>query len=168
MTAQLEHTRTEHSPLYLNHILVTIDHAIHGDGIAIGQLKVGHVELIYIIHGIALAALAHQANRLLVGVACKTACIFQQGRNALVLTHLVEHRALYITCDAHQSLIGLNLDDIVVLQADITCQTAVKDIIVDIDNSNQTAITVNLDVTQSSKLAGTACTIESVEHIGKG
>ena len=168
MAAQLEHTRTEHSTLYLNHILVTINHAIHGDGIAIGHLEVRHVELVYIIYGIALATLAHQANRLLVGIASKTACIFQQGRNALVLTHLVEHRALHITGNTYQAIVRTHLDDIVIMQHDITCQTTIQDILVDIHNGYQFSSTIYLDVTQGTEIADTTGTIQGVEHGSKG
>ena len=76
MTAQLELSRTEHGTLNLNHILVTVNHAINGNGIAIGHLEVRHIELVNIIYGIALATLAHQANRLFVGIACKATGIF--------------------------------------------------------------------------------------------
>ena len=102
------------------------------------------------------------------GIACKAACIFQQGRNALVLTHLVEHRALDVTGNTYQAIVWTYLDDIVIVQHHVACQTTIQDILVDIHNGYQFSTTIDLDVTQGTEIVDTTGTIQGVEHGSKG
>ena len=101
-------------------------------------------------------------------ITSKSSCIFQQGSNALIGTHLVEHGTLNITCNTYQSLIGFYHDDVIVLQTDVTCQASVKNVVVQIDDSNYFAIAIYLDVTECTKTTCTTCTIQSIEDIGEG
>ena len=101
------------------------------------------------------------------GIARETTGILQQGGDTLVLTHLVEHGALDIARDTDQALVGLHLDDIVVLQADITGQATVEDVLIDIDYRDQTALTIDLDITQGTEIVGTTSHIQGMEHRGK-
>ena len=101
------------------------------------------------------------------GIARETTGILQQGGYTLVLTHLVEHGALDIARDTDQALVGFHLDDIVVLQADVTGQATIEDVLIDIDYRHQTALTIDLDITQSSQIVGTTGHIQGMEHRGK-
>jgi hypothetical protein len=91
------------------------------DGITIVDLERAELKLIDGIDGIFLSGLTSQTDGFLIGIAGEASGIFDEGGNTLVLTHLVEHRALYITCNTNKCLIRLNLDDIIILQTDITC-----------------------------------------------
>ena len=102
------------------------------------------------------------------GIARETTGELQQGGQALVLAHLVEHRALDITRDTHQTVVRTNRDDIVVVEHHITGQTTIQDVFVDIDHGDQFTLTVDLDISEGSEVVGTTCTIEGMEDRGKG
>ena len=120
------------------------------------------------MYRIAVSGLTYQTDRLRKSIARKAAGILQQGAHTLRTAHLVEHRTLDITGDTHQTLIGTYLDNVFVLQTDITRQTTIQNILVDINNGYQSATTEHLDVTQGTQLADTACRIQGMESCGKG
>ena len=105
---------------------------------------------------------------LLISIASETATIFKQGGKALVCLHLVSHWALYTTSDINQTIVCAYLNNIVILQTDITCQTAIENKLIDIDGSNEAALTVDLNGTECTEIADTACHIQGMEHSGKG
>ena len=120
ITSQLILSRTEDSSLDLNHILKTVEHTIDCHSITIGDLETGKFELVDIEDGIALTILADQTDRLGVGIASKTTCIFDQGSQTFVLAHLIKHGALDITSDTHKTFVWTNLNDIIILETDIS------------------------------------------------
>ena len=101
-------------------------------------------------------------------IASKATCILYQRSHILGLSHLVEHGTLDITCDTYEALVCGNLNNIVVLQGDTTCQTSVEDIFVEVNHSDQTSVTEDLDITQCTQIAGTACPVKRIEDVGKG
>ena len=54
------------------------------------------------------------------------------------------------------------------MQTDITSQTTIENILVNINYSNQLTTTEHLNVTQGSKVIDTTCHIQGMEHSGKG
>ena len=100
-------------------------------------------------------------------IACEAASIFNQGGHTLVLTHLIEHGTLHVTRDTYQCLIRLHLNDIIILQTDISCETTIQNIVVKVDHRDETSIAIDLDGTQCSQTTGTTCAIECIEHVGK-
>ena len=66
------------------------------------------------------------ADGLRIGIARKTAGIAQQRSSALGFLHLVEHWALDLSGNVHQSFIGPYGHDIIVLQTHVARQLAVE------------------------------------------
>ena len=123
----------ENCTLDLDHVFETIEHAIDCYSIAISYHKTGKVELIDIVDGITLAILPDESDSLGIGIARKATGIFDQGGDALIFAHLIEHGALDIARDTHQAIVRPDLNNIVVLKSDVTCQTTIEDILIDID-----------------------------------
>ena len=166
--AQLVHAGTEHGTLDLYHVLVAHQRGVDADGVLVHDLERAHVELADAEHRVAVAGLAVDADGLRVGVARESAGIAQQRGCRFRLLHLVEHRALHLTRDVDQRLVGTDRDDVVVLQAHIARQLAVQQEVIHVDVRQQTAIAVYLDITQRSNLVGTASHIQGIVDAGKG
>ena len=73
-----------------------------------------------------------------------------------------------MTDDIHQTIIGTYLNDVVILQTDITCQATVENELIDIDYRHQPTLTIQLDVTQRTDIVSTSGTIECMEHGRQG
>ena len=168
VAVQVKLTRTEHGALDLHHVFIAVDHTIDRNGITILQLERTHVKLINIIDSITLTSLTGQTDTLLIRLTSKTTGIFNECCHTLVLTHLIEHRTLHISRDTHQTVIDTYLDHIIVLQADITRQMTVEDIVIEVDDRHQTTTAEYLDITQGTQRTGTTGTVKGIEHIGKG
>ena len=65
-----------------------------------------------------------------------------------------------MTRDVHQTVVCAHLDDIIVLQTDITCEATVEDELIDIDHRYQFTLAIDLDVTQRTQANNTTRTIE--------
>ena len=168
VAAQLVHTLTEHGTLQLDGVLIAVEDAVDAHRVAVGHVEGSHIELTHVEHRELAARLAEHAHRLLVGIAREAAGVFQQRAHALVLSHLVEHRALHLTREVHQAVVGLHHDEVVVGQSDVACLLAVEDIVVDVDGRNQLVAAIHLDVTQRTDVADTLRHIEGVEHGREG
>ena len=107
-------------------------------------------------------------NGFLIGLIRKTSGILQQGRNRLIGFHLVGHRALHKALHIDNTFVRANDNHIIVLQMDITCLTAIEDIVIDIDRREQPAPTEDLDITQRSHTIDTTGHINGIEHRRKG
>ena len=166
--AKVVHARTEYGSLHLYGVGIAWKDRIYADGVAVIHTETGEVELFYIIYCIFPACLAVYSNRLLVGITRKTAGIFEDGVDTLVLLHLVNHRALYLTRYGDEAVVWANYDDIVVAQADIACQLSIENVVVDINHGNESVVAIYLDVTQGSEIVGSACHVESMEYGGEG
>ena len=168
LITQLILTGTEDGTLDLHHVIIAVEHSIDYHSIPIIHLERVHLKLIHREDGISLTRLTGQTDRLLISIPREASRIFQQCGDTLVLTHLIEHRAFHLSGDTHQTVIGTYLDDITLLQTDITCKTSIEDVLVDIHDTDQVAITVHLDVTQRTKVVDTTCHIEGMEHGREG
>ena len=73
-----------------------------------------------------------------------------------------------MTDDIHQTIVGAYLNDVVIFQTDITCQTTIENELIDVDYRHQPTLTIQLDVTQRTDIIGTSGTIEGVEHGRQG
>ena len=164
----LIHARTEHGTTNLNHVLIAVQGGVNADAVLIHQLERAHVEFANAEYGVACTCLTIHADGFGIGVASETASIAQKGSGTLGLLHLVEHGALHLTRDIHQSLVGTDGDDVIVLQTYIARELAVQQEVVDIDIRQQLAITVNLDITQCTYIVRTACHIQGIIDGGKG
>ena len=127
-----------------------------------------HIELTHVENGILPTGFSHDAHRFRVGIARETAGIFQQRADALVFLHFVVHRTLHLTRDFHQTVVGLDDDEVVVGEADVARLLAVEDIVIDIDRRNEFVVAIDLDVTQRTDVADAVGHIEGVEHRGEG
>ena len=168
LLAQTELARTEDSTLDLDHVLETVEHGIDSDHIAISHTERGLVELLDIEDTITIACLTDHTNTLVIGIARETSGIAQQGGHTLGSAHLIVHGALDIASDTDQTIVGAYLNDIAILEADVTCQTTIQDILVDIDNGDKAATTKNLDITQGTKVLDASSGIKGMEDAGKG
>ena len=148
LLAQLIHAWTEHGTLHLHHVLIAVQHGIHEDRVAVGHLKGGHIKLIYVEHRHLRAQLTNHAYRLAIGIAGKVAGIVDEALHALVALHLIVHRALHLTVGTHQTVVRAHRNHVIVLQAHITFQVAVEDIVIHIDRGDQSVVAIHLDVTQ--------------------
>ena len=166
--AKVVHTWTEHGSLHLYGVGIAWKNGIYADRVAIIYTEAGEVELSYIIYGIFPACLAVYTNRFLVGVAGKSAGIFEDRVNTLVLLHLVNHRALYLTRHGDEAIVRTYYDNIVVAEANVACQLTVEDVVVDINYSDKSVVAIYLDVTQGSEVVGSTCHVESMEYSGEG
>ena len=90
-----------------------------------------------------LATDTTETDALLIGFRSITTCILQQGGHTLVLLHLIGHRALHVADDIHDAVVGSHDDDITIGQTDITRETAIEDIVVDIDDRQLTTATID-------------------------
>ena len=167
IATQLVHTLTEHGTLQFDGVLIAVEDAVHAHRVAIGYMERRHIELAHIENGELAARLAEHAHRLLIGVAGEAAGVFQQRPHALVLTHFVEHRALHLTREVHQAVVGLDDDEVVVGQADVARLLAVEDIVVDVDRRDEFVAAIHLDVTQRTDIADALRHVEGVEHGGE-
>ena len=79
IAVQVKLARTEYGTLNLNHVVVAVQNGLDGDGIAIGHLEVVHFEFVNVVDGIALTGLTHQSDGFLMGIACKSSCIPDEG-----------------------------------------------------------------------------------------
>ena len=133
LISQLITAGAEHSTLNLYHILITVQHGIDLDDITISHLEARHIELLNGMDTITLARHTGEANGLLKGITGITTGILDGLGNRLGGAHLVNHRALHLSLDIHQSLIGTYDNHVVLLQTDITSQTTIQDVLIDID-----------------------------------
>ena len=117
---------------------------------------------------IAITRRTLHTDGLRVSVAREAAGIFQQPRDGLILSHFVEHRTLHLAGDTHDAVVSTNLNDIVVLQHHVACQTTVQNELVHIHHRNDASMTRHLDVTQCSELLDAARHVEGMEDSGKG
>ena len=120
------------------------------------------------MHREALTGLAHQAHALRVRITREATGILDDLGHTLVRAHLVEHLALHMALDTNQTVVRTNHNHVVLLQTDITGQTAVQDILIDIHHGDQLATTIDLDVTQRTDIADTTSHIQGMEHSSKG
>ena len=158
-TAQLELSRTEYCSLNLHHVFEAIDHAVNTDGITIIKLECCHVKFAHVEDLIALSCLAHQSYRRLVGITKESSCIRNESGNGFILSHLIEHGALHIARHAYQALIGWHLDEVVVLQVDVSGQTAFKDEFIEVDFGDEFTVAIDFNITHSTQIAYATCTV---------
>ena len=166
--AQVVHAGTEYGSLDFYGIGITWQDRVYANRVAISYTEVGVIEFFYVEYRILSACLTIHANGLGIGISCKTTGILEYGVKALVLLHLVEHRALYLSADVDQAVVWAHHDDIIIGQANVACQFAVENIVVDIYYGYKSVVTINLDVAQGSEVVGASCHIQGMEHGGKG
>ena len=162
LLAQTIHARTRHGTRHLYHILIEVEVGIDADMVAIRQFEGREVELLdieHILHGLRIA---EHTDRLFVGIAGEAASIADERLQALPVAQLVAHGALHPTRDADETVIGTYLDDIVVLQAHIACQSTAEDELIDIDHRHQFSLAIELDVTKRSQATDATRQIEGV------
>ena len=133
IASYLIHARAEHGTLDFHHVLIAGEGRVDADRVLIHQFEAVQVELTDTEHAVFVACLTIDADSLRVGVTCESSGIPQQGGSALRLLHFVEHRALHLTRDDHQSLVGTHCDDVVVLQTDVASQLAIQQEVIDVD-----------------------------------
>ena len=131
-------------------------------------METGEIEFLYVIYRIVSASLAMDANRFFVGISCESASIFKKRVHALVFLHFINHRALHLSGNRNQTIVGSHNDDIIICQAYIAGQFAIENVIIDIYHCNQFVMAINLDVSQCTQVVGATCHIECVENGGKG
>ena len=108
------------------------------------------------------------ANRFLVSISGESASIFKKRVHALVFLHFINHRALYLSGNRNQTVVGSHNDNIIICQTYIAGQFAIENVIIDIYHGNQFVMAINLDVSQCTQVVGATCHIECVENGGKG
>ena len=165
--AQLVETLVEHGTLHLDGVLVAVQDAVDAHRVAVGHVEGRHVELAHVEHRVLAARLSDHAHRLRVGIARESAGVFQQRAHALVLLHFVEHRALHLTREVHEAVVGLDHDEVVVGQTHVARLLAIEDIVVDVDRRHQLVVTIHLDVAQRTDVADALGHVECVEHGGE-
>ena len=165
---QVVHSSVEDGTRDGDGILVTAVNGIDDDRVSILQTEIRHIKLRDIVAREMLATDTTETNALFIGFRSITTCILQQGGHTLVLLHLIGHRALHVADDIHDAVVGSYDDDITIGQTDITRETAIEDIVVDIDDRQLTTTTIDLDVTERSQAVDTTGHVKGMEHGGKG
>ena len=168
VAAQLIFSGTEHRTFQFDGVFIAVENRIDAHRVAVGHVERVHIELTHVENGILATGFSHDAHRFRVGIARETARIFQQGADALVFLHFVEHRTLHLTRDFHQAVVGFDDDEVVVGETDVARLLAVEDIVIDINRRNEFVVAIDLDVTQRTDVADAIGHIEGVEHRGEG
>ena len=145
--AQVVHARAEDSSLDLDRVGITRQDGVNAYRVAVSNAEIGIIEFSNIKNSIFSACLAIHTHGLGIGISCKSTSILQYGIDTLVLLHFVEHRAFYLSADVDKAVVWSYHDDIIISQANVTCQFAVEDIVVDIYYGYKSVVTINLDVT---------------------
>ena len=166
-TIQLIESGAIYGTLHLYPILITAQDGIHSHFIAIVHPEHREVDVIHIIHLVFTTTLSDNRHGFLIGIARKAAGIFQQGAHRLVALQLIEHRALHLTGDANEGLIGIHQDDVTVLQTDIILQLALHQQVIDIQYGKHLLATHHLDGAKATDVVHAASTIECMKDRGK-
>ena len=167
-STQLIHAWTEDGTFHLHGVLITCQHAIHGNRVAIRDMERTHIEFLYVEHAIFLTCLSHHAHALGVSIARKTARVFQQRSYALVFLHFIVHRTLHLTRDVDHAIVGTYHNHVVIRQSHVARQLTVEDVIIDVHDGNQLTVAIYLDVSQRTQVVRSTCHIQGMEHAGKG
>ena len=69
-----------------------------------------------------------------------------------------------MAADVDDTVVGAYLNDIVVGQTYISCQPTVLNELIDIDDSDELAVAINLDVAQCAQVADASSHIQGMEH----
>ena len=99
-------------------------------------METGEIEFLYIIYRIVSASLAMDANRFFVGISRESSGIFQKRVHALIFLHFINHRALYLSGNRNQTVVGTHNDNIIICQTNIAGQFAIENVIIDIYHGN--------------------------------
>ena len=146
-SSNLVHTRTEHSTLDFDHVLIPWNDRVNADGVFIGHSEATHIKLVDIKDRVLTTRLPAYPDRTGVGIACETTCITNQGTQALASFHLIEHWSFDLSTYLSEHLVGTNNDDVIVCQAYVTTQMAATKEVVDIDCANQRSSSIHLNIT---------------------
>ena len=166
--AQTIHTSMEDGTGDRNRVLVTPINGIDDDRVTIFQTEVGHIKLRDTMAREMFPTDTTEADSLLISFRCIATCILQQGCHTLVLLHLIRHRALDITNDINDAVVRTDNDDIAIRQTDITRETAIEDIVIDIDNGQLTTATIDLDATESTQFTDATSHVKGMEDRSEG
>ena len=167
VATDLIHAGTEDGTFYLDHVLITRYDGVDAYRVAVGEAERREVELVDIEDGILTARLSEHADRFCVGVAGEASRITKQGAKAFVARHLIVHRTFHLTSDVDEAVVGSYNDNVAVGKFDVARQTAVLQVVVDVDVANEAVASVNFYVSERTEVAGTSGRIEGVEGGGE-
>ena len=166
--ADIVHTRTEYSTLYFYRIGISWQDGINAYRIAISNVETGKVEFVNIEYSIFSSSFSVHTYRFLISITSETAGILEQGIDALVLFHLIEHRAFYLTRNVDQTVVWTHYDHIIVCKSYIACQLTIEDVVVDINYSNQPVVSIYLNITECTQIVGSSSHVEGMENGSEG
>ena len=126
-----------------------------------------HVEFGDVVNRVVASGLAHQPHSLAVGVTGESSCILQQCADALVLLHLIIHRAFHLSGDVHKTVVWLYGYDVAVGKSDVAGELAVEYIVVYVDLAHELVVAVYLDVAERTDVVRPSCHVQGVEHGGE-
>ena len=168
LAAQLVDARTVYGAAHFQLVGEAVQNGFGGDYVAVVQLAYAVVGVIHGVYLIFLTVLAHDAQALGIGVAGKSAGIFQQGRKGFAFLHFVAHGAFHVACNLYQFFVGRNDDHVAFFQADVVAGLALHDELVDVYRSYGLSAARYFHVTEATDAAHTACTVEGVEYGREG
>ena len=168
VAAHLILTGAEDGASHLHHIVVAGDDGIDIHGVGIRHAEAGGVKLVDVVDGPFASRLAEDAHGLRIGVARETACVADEGGEALVAFHLVVHWTLHLARDVDKAVVGSDHDHIVVGQVDVAALLTVEDVVIDVDDGDKLVVAIDLDIAERTQVADATSQVEGVEYGGKG
>ena len=165
--AQLIHSWTKDSALHLNHVLISVEHRINAQHITIHKFGSVHNIFANSIYLTSCTVISLQAQLLFIGIVCKPTSIIKNSCHIISFAHFISHWSFHSTSYLYKTIERTNNNHIIILQTYISCQSTIHDILVNINHTHLSAVAINLNVTECSKIIYTTCHIQCMKNSSK-